>query len=188
MKILGGKYKGRNFYRPAGIRPTQDVVRKAIFDILGQDLTGMDVLDLFAGSGAIGMEAVSRNAKKVVFVEHDSRCTEVIHNNFLTLSLSPYKNPSLRIEVVEGDAFAAIKKLSSEKQFFHIVFADPPYGKELAKKTLKTLLARDIVHPDSFIIIQHEKAETLPETPGRFIIVRDKRYGKTCLTIYQVIN
>jgi len=69
MKIIGGIYKGRNFYMPAGIRPTQTIARKALFDILGQDMEGVTFVDLFAGSGAIGLEAISCGAEKVIFVE-----------------------------------------------------------------------------------------------------------------------
>ena len=86
MKILGGKLKGRNFYMPAEIPPTQNLVRKAVFDILG-DINGVEFLELFAGSGAVGFEAFSRGAKMVTLVERVSSCLEVIHKNLQLLDI-----------------------------------------------------------------------------------------------------
>ena len=87
MKIIGGKHRGKNFYMPFGIRPTQSITRKALFDILGQDLEGVTMLDLFAGSGAVGLEAISRGAKKVILVEKDPKCADVINENIRILSI-----------------------------------------------------------------------------------------------------
>ena len=81
MKILGGKYKGRNFFMPEGIRPTQNVLRAAIFDILGHDLSGLSLLELFAGSGAVSLEAISRGAEEVLMVEHNDLNAKTIQEN-----------------------------------------------------------------------------------------------------------
>src|SRR5580704_10411710 len=102
MKILGGKYKGRNFYMPAGIRPTQNILRAAIFDLLGHDLSGLSFLELFAGSGAVGLEAISRGADTVVMVEHNALNAKTIRENGELLGIQWGDSFSL----IHGDAFS----------------------------------------------------------------------------------
>jgi len=186
MKIIGGKYKGRNFYMPAEIRPTQHVVRKALFDILGQDMEGIEFLELFAGSGAVGIEALSRGAANVVFVEKDSKCVEVIEGNMGVLGIGEDENGQLLYQVIQGDGMATLKFLARQKRVFDIIFIDPPYRRGLAKKALKTLEAYDIVRPNCIVAIQHEKKETLPETQGRFLLFRQKKYGASMLSLYRI--
>ena len=185
MKILGGKLKGRNIYMPFGIRPTQNIVRKALFDVLGQDLEGLAFLDLFAGSGAVGLEAISRGAKAISFVDHDPKCIKVIEDNIHLLKIDSLM--SISYEVIHNDALGTIKYLARKQRKFDIIFIDPPYGLELSKKALKLLMAYDILHPASFVVIQHEKRETLPESTGRFLVLREKQYGNSVLSIYKLI-
>ena len=185
MKIIGGELKGRNFYRPEGIRPTQSVMRKALFDILGHDLQGFLFLELFAGSGAIGLEAVSRGAREVVFVEKDPKCAQVIRENLILLGVKPNEYSTCGCEVLNSDAYAMIKLLCRQKRKFDIVFCDPPYSRGLAKKTLKTLEAYDIVQPNCTVVIQHDGKENLPDSQGRFLILRRRKYGHSVLSVYQ---
>src|ERR1700733_14763491 len=118
MKILGGKYKGRNFYSPRGIRPTQNVLRAAIFDLLGHDLTALSFLELFAGSGAVSLEAISRGAQKVVMVEHNDLNAKTIRENCELLGIDLGGHFSL----VHADAMASIKRLAEDHPPFDIVF------------------------------------------------------------------
>lgn len=185
MKIIGGKLKGRNFYMPQGIRPTQDVVRKAVFDILGQDLGGMEFIDLFAGSGAVALEALSRGAKRVVCVELESRCAGVIQENFALLKIPVADGVDPKALVIQGDVFAVVKHLSQQGKKFDIAFLDPPFATELAKKALKTLNSHDILRPTCFIVVQHSQREMLSAVAGRFSIVRQKEYGRCVLTVYE---
>lgn len=171
---------------PKGIRPTQDLVRKALFDLLGQDLTGLTFLDLFAGSGAMGLEAASRGAQEVIFVEKESLCLRTIHENIMRLNIHPLVKDRPLFEILQADALATIKDYSRRGRKFDIIFADPPYGRELAKKTLITLKGHDILHPDSIVVIQHTKHETLPETEGRVFIEQQRTYGGTILTFYKI--
>lgn len=187
MKIISGRYKGRNFYTPKDIRPTQSVVRKALFDLLGQDLTGVSFIDIFAGSGAIGLEAISRGAAEVVFIEKEPKHTELIMENIGLLQID-HRTRQLTLEVMTKDAFASIKDLASRGRRFDIVFVDPPYERQLARKSLKTLDAHDIVHPNSTLIIQHDQHEILPEETGRFRIFRQKKYGNSSFAIYHIIK
>jgi 16S rRNA (guanine966-N2)-methyltransferase len=180
MKILGGKYKGRNFYMPAGIRPTQNVLRAAIFDLLGHDLNGLTFLELFAGSGAVGLEAISRGASEVVMVEHNDLNAKTIRENAELLGIDLGGDFSL----IHADAFKTVKQLSEEHKPFDIVFFDPPYAQKLAKKTLKLLTLRDILHPQSLVMVQCEVSEKL-ETPENFTVLTQRRYGSSYLTLLQ---
>ncbi len=185
MKIIGGQLRGRNFYMPAGIRPTQGVARKALFDILGQDMDGITLLDLFAGSGAIGLEAVSRGAAKVTFVEKDPKCAAVISENISLLPIEKDDEGNPPCDIVQTDAFAAIKLFSRQGKKFDVVFIDPPFSRGLAKKALKTVEAYDILQPNCVVVIQHEKREILPENMGRILIFGRKKYGATTFSMYK---
>ncbi len=183
MKILAGKYKNRNFYMPAGIRPTQNVFRAALFDILGHDLEGMSFLELYAGSGAMSMEAISRGVARAIMVEHDSKNVKVIRENCELLGI----DLGGEYRIVQGDAMAQIKRLSMEGNRFNIVFFDPPYGLKLAKKTLKLLGSNDILHPLCYVVAQYDQTDFL-EIPENFSIVTERKYGSSHLTILQKVS
>ena len=185
MKILSGTLRGRNFYMPGHIRPTQNLTRKAVFDIIGHDLSDIEFLELFAGSGAVGLEAVSLGAKKVSMIEKNVRCANVISENLQLLKLRKEGEISEKVEFIHADAFAAIKQFFKQKRKFDVLFLDPPYNMGLAKKTLKTLVAYDILHPACIIIIEYSKREILPQTIGRFSLMKQKKYGKSYLAIYK---
>ena len=187
MKILSGALKGRNFYMPAEIRPTQNLVRKAIFDVLG-DVSGLEFLELFAGSGGVAFEAISLGAKSAAVVEREERCMEVIRENLKLLKITSadtYPSPLGSIELITGDVFPVIKYLALKQRKFDMIFVDPPFGCDLGKKTLKALGAHDILRPHCFIIIQGEKNEILPSSEGRFLLVRKKNYGASQLSFYE---
>ena len=172
---------------PAGIRPTQNIVRKAVFDIIGHDMSGLGFLELFAGSGAVGFEALSRGARRVVFVDKDPKCHEVITRNLELLGVlesGEMPREAAPAAAYQIDAFQAVKQLARRGERFEIVFADPPYERGGAKKMLKTLGGYDILQPNAVIIIQHEKGEILPEEEGRFSLLRRRRYGPSVLSVY----
>lgn len=185
MKIILGAWSGRNFFMPAHIRPTQNMLRKAVFDIIGHDLEGIRFLDLFAGSGAVGMEALSCGASEVCMVERDPGCARVIRENLVLLKPADL---GLKAEVLEQDAFAAVKEFARQKRVFDIVFFDPPFDQKLGRKALKTLLAHDILSPHSYIVAQYGRDEAIEDTGGRFNIVKDKKYGTSCLTVLERIQ
>lgn len=185
MKIISGTKKNRNFYMPAGIRPTQNLTRKAIFDIIGHDLEGYEMLELFAGSGAVGLEALSHGARKVTFVEINPKCFSVIEDNVHLLGFKEPGLPSDRVELINGDAFIAIKNMVRQGRKFDLVFLDPPYTEDLLKKVLKSLCVHDIFKPNSLLIVEHRKDENLPELEGRFLLVTHRKYGISSLAVYQ---
>ena len=165
---------------PVGIRPTQNVLRAAIFDLLGHDLSGLSFLELFAGSGAVGLEAISRGANEVVMVEHNDLNAKTIRENCELLGIDLGGQFSL----VHADAFKTVKSFSEEKRQFDIVFFDPPYSQKLAKKALKLLTLRDILHAQSLVCVQLEATENL-EIPERFTVLSQRRYGSSYLTLLQ---
>lgn len=180
MRITTGIYKGRNIRMPAGIRPTQNVARKAVFDILG-DIQGLSFIELYAGSGAVGIEAASRQAKEVVFVENNPAVFRALRENVAYLSPAKYC-------IIPLDAQAAVKSLAKESRKFDIIFLDPPYCRSddsLAKKTLQTLSAYDILSPTGLIIVQHPKKESLPEHLGVLSLLKLSTYGSTALSFYK---
>ena len=176
MRITTGKYKGRNIIPPKGIRPTQDKVRKAIFDILG-DIEGLSFLELFAGSGAVGFEALSRGAGELTLVERNPGSLLAIKKNLELLRPEGCVLYPLDIQ-------KAIKSFYESRKRFDIIFLDPPYYQDLAKKTLQTLEGYDILAPDGLIITQHFKKESLPDDLGVLSLFRQYKYSDTLLTIY----
>lgn len=165
---------------PKGIRPSQDKVRKALFDILGS-IEGLSFLELFAGSGAVGIEALSQGVKELVLVEKDRECIKIIKDNFALLGEASYS-------LIDLDSQQALGRLSKEGRKFDIVFMDPPYYQDMAKKTLQTLTACDILTPSGFIFIQHFKKDFLPEKSGGFTLFKQYKYGDTVLSFYQKDN
>jgi 16S rRNA (guanine966-N2)-methyltransferase len=176
MRITSGKYKGRIIKMPKGIRPTQNKVRKALFDILG-DVEGLSFLELFAGSGAVGLEAASRGACAVVFVENDRDCLAVIKDNIATL-----KAGNCVAYPLEVGRF--LRNLSTLNKKFNIIFLDPPYHNEEVKKTLQIFDAYDILAPNGLIIAQHFKKDKLPDQSGNLAVIKQAGYGDTLLTFY----
>lgn len=177
MRIIAGIYKSRVLEAPKGIRPTEDRVRKALFDTLG-DMDGVVFLELFAGSGAVGLEAVSRGAKEVVLVEQDRDSLAAIEKNIASLALS-------NCHVYPLEAERALKSLQKGLKRFDIVFMDPPYYKEEAKKTLQMIEACDILAPNGFLIAQHFKKDALPDNLGVLSLFRQSKYGDTFLSFYK---
>jgi len=202
---------------PKGIRPTQEKVRKALFDILG-DIEGLFFLELFAGSGAVGIEALSRGAKQVVFVENSSDCLKALKNNFTYLLpmpplAAPRHSAVATYYLLPADAAKAIDKLGEERAKFDIIFLDPPYhpessyskqhllgipkryrsshyirDKDMSKKILQMLGAYDILAPNGFLVVQHFKKEQLPQESGKLILIKESRYGDTVLSFYKKVE
>jgi len=162
---------------PAGMRPTQNKVRKAIFDILG-DIEGLSFLELFAGSGAVGLEAASRGAKELVLVEHSRDCLAALRMNIAALKPAD-------CSVYPFEAERAIKMLHSHKRAFDIIFMDPPYYRDAAKKTLQIIGAYDIVPRYGLVVAQHFKKDTLPDALGDLHLLRQFHYGDTVLSVYR---
>ena len=182
MRITGGLWRGRNLKVPASdaIRPTQDRVREALFNIIRCELAGADFLDLFAGSGAVGLEALSQGAARAVFVESNRR-----HLAALSANLQAVKAASGTFETVAADAYTWLATYSGSG--FAIGFADPPYalGEEKGyASVLATLAARGVIRPGGMFIAEMTAVQKAEETPG-WDVLRDRVYGKTRLVIWR---
>ncbi len=179
MRIIAGEYKSRLLKVPKGIRPTEDRVRKALFDILG-DVSGLSFLELFAGSGSVGFEALSLGAAGAVFVESQSQASLAIEANIISLGCQG------RVKVIRQDAFRAVENLAQKGQKFDLIFFDPPYYQGLAEKILQTLGEYDILHLSGYVIIQHFKKDLVAEKAGKLALWRQNRYGDTILSFYKL--
>lgn len=181
IRIIGGEYKSRLIAMPKGvdIRPTQDKVREALFNILG-NINDRKALELFAGTGAFGIEAISRGANSVTFVDNNFRCCKTIRANLESLGVNESK-----YNIIKTNALSAVPMLAKADEKFDIIFLDPPYYKELAKKCLININDYDIVSPIGLVIVEHFKKDALDVELERFVFVDERRYGDTLITIYK---
>jgi 16S rRNA (guanine(966)-N(2))-methyltransferase RsmD len=184
MKILTGSLKGQRIaFRPAmGLRPTSDKVRKAIFDILRERVEGAVVLDLFSGTGALGLEALSLGAAKAVFVEEDRARYHEIEENIGRLGLAE------RGFALAGAVAAIIDRLSRYADKFDIIFMDPPYKTGFALETLKIISQSQIFHRQTLLVVEIGSREDLPEQIGTFQNIKKKTHGDTQVLIYAVAH
>ena len=181
MRITSGIFKSRIMGAPKGIRPTLDNVRKAIFDILGEAVKGAKVLDLFAGSGALGIEALSRGAASCAFIDNSRASVRTIKDNLEALGLG--RTPSA--EVIYADSLAAIGRLAGDKASFDLILMDPPYYREMAKKSLSLLGSCDILAETGVAVIEHSKHDSMPGSSGNLKLLRTARYGDTLVSFYR---
>lgn len=181
MRIVAGKWRGRPLRAPKGlaVRPTADRVREAIFDILGEGVAGASVLDLFAGSGALGLEALSRGASRGVFVESVPAAFGILQKNIASLAAG-------EAEAFLLDYRQAFRRLRSRAIRFDLVFLDPPYGKGLAADAAAGLSRAELVEPGGTVVV--EEAVRSPEAlfPERWSISADRRYGDTRVTLFRI--
>ena len=185
MHVMSGEFKGRTIKRPEGIRVTQDKVRKALFDILG-NIKGLSFLDLYAGSGAVGIEALSLGVSKVVFVDRGCRCIRRIKQNLSVIGLFSEQISRLAsCRIIGLDVIQSLKLLDKSNERFEIIFLDPPYYQDLAKKTLIYLIRYDILAPNGLIICQHFKKDFLPKSIGQLSLIKQAKYGDTFLSFYK---
>ena len=181
MRITGGQAKGRLLASLRGwkIRPTSDRVREAVFNLIGQDVSGFKVLDLFAGTGCLGIEALSRGAARVLFVDNSIQSIKLIKKN---LALCGYESLG---SVLKGDLSKGLpRKHPLLKKKFDLIFLDPPYEKRMIPSLLGELSERDILASPSIAVAESFKTETLPEVLGRLQMVSFRTYGETKISIY----
>jgi 16S rRNA (guanine966-N2)-methyltransferase len=179
MRVIGGHDRGRRLRAPRGprTRPTADRVRETLFDVLGPAVGGARVLDLFAGTGAVGIEALSRGAARVVLVERDQSALRALRANLANIGAS-----RATARVVAGDVLHLLPGLGVEEGPFDFVFVDPPYATTLAARTLEALAAARICRDGSEVVVQHSTRTPLPSVPGLVAHRRPRRFGDTALT------
>lgn len=182
MRVIAGEFRGRRLDRIEGmdIRPTSDKVKESLFNILGNAVIDSIFLDLFGGTGGIGIEALSRGAKHVVFVDTDIKSIKVLKGNLEHLNIKD------NVEVYNTEYSAAISKLYNCKKEFDIIFIDPPYSVGLAQNALKEIDEYPILSPSGLIIVEHDTKDDMPSSLGKLYMYRSKQYGNTTLSFYAI--
>lgn len=176
MRVITGSARGRRLKELEGLetRPTTGKVKEALFSVIQFDIEGRRVLDLFAGTGQLGIEALSRGAESAVFVERRKDALQAIRENLEACGFSD------RARVVNGDAMSYLK--SGEK--FDLIFLDPPYASGLLQQALEEIARFDICRRHGIIVAESAVDQALPPLSGPYSIYREYRYGKIKLTVY----
>jgi 16S rRNA (guanine966-N2)-methyltransferase len=180
VRIIAGRFRGHALAAPRGraTRPTSDRVREALFAILG-DVEGLPVLDLFAGSGALGLEALSRGAASATFVEEARAAVLALASNIAALGVDT------ETSLISADARAALKRLAREEARFGLVFADPPYAAKETAETLEALVRSGVLLEGAWIVLEHAARTAPPPAPPACALRFTRTYGDTALTFYR---
>ncbi len=176
MRVITGTARGKRLAAPEGeaVRPTPERIKEAVFSVIQFEIEGRRMLDLFTGSGQMGIEALSRGAAQAVMVDVSKDSIRVAEQNLRSAGLME----RARLVRAEGEAYIA-----SSRERFDIAFLDPPYRQGILEKVLP--LVEEHMNPGGSIFCEHPSDEGLPENVGRFSKIRDYRYGKILVTLYR---
>jgi 16S rRNA (guanine966-N2)-methyltransferase len=179
MRIVSGIYRGRTLKSPtwAGLRPTSDRLRETLFNILGPSTSGARVLDAYAGTGAIGIEALSRGAAHVTFVERDARAVKLIEANLAAFTAGADDRAIIRADFADAAA-----RLSGEP--FDLIIADPPYAHDAADAALAA--AQSLAGTSTRVVVEHASRHPAPASRGTLRLVRTVKAGDSALSFYAV--
>ena len=183
MRVIAGSLKGRRLKTPSwdGLRPTSDKLRETLFNILAPRIAGARLVDAYAGTGAVGIEAISRGAREVVFLEHDRRAQELIAWNLAHCGITTGYN------IVRSGALRALESLGHGAfDPFDIVWLDPPYEASDAEVTGVLAAAGDALNPDGLAVLERARRRPGPDAAGRLGRSRDVVSGHSALTFYEV--
>jgi len=183
MRIIGGTFKGKKLIsiRGAAIRPTADRVKESIFNILATQIPGASVLDFFAGTGALGIEALSRGAENAVFIDSSTSAVKTIQKNIIAC------RADTRARVIRWDIFKNMNCLQPEFPAYDLVFMDPPYNKNIIGPTIKNLIKRNVLKSSATIIIEHSITEPIPDGLSGIELTDQRTYGKTLVSFLTVV-
>lgn len=181
MRIISGKARGTKLETVEGLktRPTADRVKEAMFNLIQFDIQGGKVLDLFSGSGALGLEAASRGAEFVYLIEKNNECHKVIIRNIEKMKMED------SVKLIKSDVFVGMSRLNEK---FDIIILDPPYGKDLVVEVIKHIENSGILSDKGLIVAEHSVDDIIPETLGKFSIFKQKKYGKIMVSIFSYDN
>ncbi|BFT73119.1 16S rRNA (guanine(966)-N(2))-methyltransferase RsmD [Paenibacillus sp. P36] len=181
MRVISGSAKGRSLKAVPGIstRPTTDKVKEAIFSMIGPYFDGGQVLDLFAGTGGLGIEALSRGMDKAVFIDIEKKSIDTIQHNLQVAGLKD------QAEIYRTDAARALKALAKREQQFQLVFLDPPYKMKVIVDLINAMETQAIVEASTTIVVEHDAKDVLDDVIGGFQQQRRADYGDTAVTIYK---
>jgi 16S rRNA (guanine966-N2)-methyltransferase len=178
MRIITGKYRGRKLETPENydIRPTSDKVKEAVFNILMNDIYGSVCCDLFAGTGNLGIEALSRGAERAYLADRSRDAVRLIRTN---LEKCGAQEDAV---VLMGDYRRSLNRINEKIDIF---FLDPPYREGLYEDCMERIGDLDLLAPDGIILAEHDSRNPLPENCGEFVKTQDRKYGKTTVSIYR---
>ncbi len=181
LRVIAGSAKGLrlNTLEGMGTRPTTDRVRENLFNILAPYMESSKVLDLFAGSGSLGIEALSRGAQSAVFSDSNEKCVNIIKENLQHVKFFE------KGQVFLGEAQLILKKLSQHGEKFDIIFLDPPYKKGIIPPILQLLEESGVLEDKFIIAAESDIGDELPESTGAMVVSKIQLYGKTKLTFYK---
>jgi 16S rRNA (guanine966-N2)-methyltransferase len=182
MRITGGQFNGRVLGSLSGmnIRPTSSKVRQAVFNIIGNDTSGFHVMDIFAGTGIMGIEALSRGADWAMFFDNSGRSLELIRKNLELCGLDD------RGYVIKGEIKNNIPSHERlERGAIDLAFIDPPYGKDLISGVLIAIVKNEIMADNGLIVTESKREDKLPGEVGDFILNKTRIYGETKIDIYE---
>ncbi len=184
MRVIAGIAKGRKLKAPKGreTRPTADRVKEALFNILANRVIDATFLDLFAGTGSIGIEALSRGAKEVVFVEQSPSVCRIISEN---LTLTGFSDHAV---VYKHDVGRVLKTLGDKKYGFDLIFVDPPYLKDFEGGTLAGIVDYGLLNPGGVVVIEKSTKDQIPDSVQPLRLYREEKYGDTTLNFYQLTD
>lgn len=198
MRVIAGTFRGRRLVAPKGnrvVRPTADRVKESVFSILQEQIIDANFLDLCAGTGNMGIEALSRGARHVTFLERDSRCIQVIEQNLricgLTTESRAVRKPTDTIYLLRRDAVKGITHLQKQAAVFEVIYFDPPYatglhgGSELYTACLASLAENSLLCASGTLLVEHAKQFVIPDTVGSLIRSRRANYGDTVVSFYK---
>lgn len=180
MRVISGEFRGRKLEQIEGIeiRPTSDRVKESLFNILGTRLVNCAFLDLFAGTGGIGIEAYSRGAALVVFNDESAKSIKILNSNLDKLNISD------KVKVYNADFLNTINKLANDNMKFDIIFIDPPYLKGYEKNALAQISEYSMLADEGIIVVEHDLEDIMPEFSGDFKLTRQNKYGNTMISFY----
>jgi len=187
MRVISGAARGTRLMDlgDVDIRPTLDRVKESFFNQVGPDLTGLSFLDLFAGTGSMGLEALSRGAEKVVFVEKNSPAQALITRNLEKCRMTGEDQTS-RWELIKSDALESISVLKEKAMAFDLVYVDPPFADDLYESCLTRLSGAGILKEEAWVIVEHFHKTGLQERYGKLKTFKDRRLGDSCLSFFKI--
>ncbi|WP_250673304.1 16S rRNA (guanine(966)-N(2))-methyltransferase RsmD [Paraclostridium ghonii] len=182
MRVISGKARGLKLNTPKNedVRPTTDRVKESLFNIINGYIIDGEVLDLFAGTGSLGIECLSRGSSKCVFVDLNKSSIDIVKSNIKKARVEANS------EVMNTDFKSAIEKVKNNSYKFDVIFMDPPYYKDMFIDALEKVEHSNILKEDGVIVVEHDTKHEFPKNVGRLIKSRNKKYGNTTLTFYSM--
>jgi len=180
LRIISGEAKGVKLKALKGMntRPTSDKVKESIFNILVPYIEDSKVLDLFSGTGNLGIEAVSRGASHAYLIEKNRKCSDIIKENIIKTKFNDKVTPIIK------DVYLALKMLNKAEEKFDVIFMDPPYLKGFIIPCLEEINNLDLLNNDGIIVIEHDIKDVIPEAVENIVKFKEKKYGTTMVSFY----